>query len=612
MDVAEVETIIKTLREQGADNLDVEAKASQMALPKSVKETLSAFANTSGGTVLLGVAETEGFDVVGVNDPAKIASDLASACASDVDPPLRPVIKQFQIEGKWVIVAEIGEIDASLKPCFVSARGMSKGSYIRVHDGDQLLSSYEVQLLLSYRTQPKNDAEPVLEASMEDLDRSLVASYLTRVRDLRPGTVRDLTDEQILVRHRLAMTVDGVVHPTLAGLLAMGAHPQQFFPQLMVTLVVYPTVNGPDLDSGERFLDNAAVEGPIPVMAQGALTALKRNMRRRSVVAGIGREDRWEYPEAALREAIVNALVHRDLSAASRGSQVQIEMYPDRLSIRNPGGLYGPVSVVELTEASTSDVAGTSSARNSFLLRALEDIPIPEGDGTVCENRGSGIRTMVESLRAAGMSPPKFNDSISSFSLVVPSHALLDENTVAWISGLGADGLTDSQCVGLALLRNDGTLDNARYRAATGLDSRVATSELQDLVTRGLVAQIGTRRWTEYRLPPEAESEPGAELDLEPAVEDITPVEADDDREVVADPASSILDALREEPMPRSEIARLSGLSQQVTAKWLRMLRADGLVQVHGNAAPTSPNIRYELTPAARGQQPLDFDFEAE
>jgi ATP-dependent DNA helicase RecG len=599
VDVAEVETIIKTLREQGADNLDVEAKASETALPKSVKETLSAFANTGGGVLLLGVAEADGFKVVGVSDPAKIASDLGSACANEVDPPLRPVIKQLQVEGKWVIVAEVNELETSLKPCFVLSRGMTRGSYVRVHDGDHILSSYEVQLLLSNRGQPKHDTEPVMEARVADLDDGLLASYVSRVRDLRSTATRGLTDEQILTRHNLAREIDGTLHPTIAGLLSLGRHPQQFFPQLMVTLVVYPTVTGPDLDSGERFIDNVAVEGPIPVMARDALAALKRNMRRRSRVVGIGRADTWEYPEAALREAIVNALVHRDLSPAARGSQVQIEMYPDRLSIRNPGGLYGPVSVVELTEASTSDVAGTSSARNSFLLRALEDIQLPEDDRTVCENRGSGIRTMVESLRSAGMSPPRFNDTISSFNLVVPNHALLDGRTVEWISSLGVDGLTDSQCIGLALLKSGDTLDNARYRAATGLDSRVATSELQDLVARGLVSQIGTRRWTEYRLPVEVGGDASSEAET-------------NDAETPADPSSSIIEALRAAAHSRSEIARLTGMSVQVAGRWLRTLRSEGLVRIHGGAAPTSPNVRYELTPEARGQAALDFDFDAD
>lgn len=138
----------------------------------------------------------------------------------------------------------------------------------------------------------------------------------------------------------------------------------------MLTFVHYPTVDGPD-PGGRRFIDNVLLEGPIPVMARDGIAVLLRNMSRRSVVAGVGREDTWEYPEPALREAIVNALVHRDLSPTSRGAQVQIEMYPNRLVVRNPGGLFGPVSVDILGEE------GISAAQNATLLQILEDGPRP-------------------------------------------------------------------------------------------------------------------------------------------------------------------------------------------------------------------------------------------
>lgn len=80
----------------------------------------------------------------------------------------------------------------------------------------------------------------------------------------------------------------------------------------MITLVHYPTATGVQSIAGERFLDNVALEGPIPVMARDTLNAIRRNMSRRAVIAGVGRQDIWEYPETALREAVVNALVHRD------------------------------------------------------------------------------------------------------------------------------------------------------------------------------------------------------------------------------------------------------------------------------------------------------------
>jgi ATP-dependent DNA helicase RecG len=146
-------------------------------------------------------------------------------------------------------------------------------------------------------------------------------------------------------------------------------------------------------------------------------------------------------------------------------------MYPDRLVIKNPGGLFGPVTIDSLGEE------GISSARNATLIKLLEDVPLPGETRTVCENRGSGIRSMLDSLLTAGMSPPRFEDRISSFIVTFPNHTLLSEDTVRWITALGERGLSDSQCVALALLREEEVLDNRAYRTATGVDSRVATAE---------------------------------------------------------------------------------------------------------------------------------------
>ncbi|MEU8178061.1 ATP-binding protein [Microbispora hainanensis] len=136
-----------------------------------------------------------------------------------------------------------------------------------------------------------------------------------------------------------------------------------------------------------------------------------------------------------------------------------------------------------------------SSTRNATLMRTLEDVPIPGETRTVCETRGSGIRAMVAALRAAGMSPPQFDDRISCFTVTIPNHALLSEKTVRWIESLGERGLTGSQCIALAMLRDGEILDNRSYRSTAGVDSRVATAELQDLVSRELVLRTGTRRW---------------------------------------------------------------------------------------------------------------------
>lgn len=253
--------------------------------------------------------------------------------------------------------------------------------------------------------------------------------------------------------------------------------------------------------------------------------------------------------------------------------QIQIEMYPDKLTVRNPGGLFGPVTFDNLTDE------GISSTRNATLMRILEDVPIPGETRTICENRGSGIRAMVAALRAAGMSPPQFDDRISSFTVTIPNHALLSEKTVRWIESLGERGLTDSQCIALAMLRDGEILDNRSYRSTAGVDSRVATAKLQDLVSRELVLQTGTRRWARYELSQRLRGRTSAGTSAATR----------------ADRRPQLLDALGDETLSRAELARRTGLTDQTVRRWLSIMWEEGTVELVGRS-PRSSTTRYRQT----------------
>jgi ATP-dependent DNA helicase RecG len=285
-------------------------------------------------------------------------------------------------------------------------------------------------------------------------------------------------------------------------------------------------------------------------------------MRRRSVVSGIYRVDQWEYPEEALREAVVNALVHRDYSEFARGMQVQVEMYPDRLLIRNPGGLYGPVDVDSLGSVTVT------SSRNRTLLKILEDMPYEDGH-MVCENRGTGIARMFAALSEAGMEPPRFADDISTFTAEFPNHTLLDDQALAWLASLGLGPLTRAQMTALALMRLGAVLTNSSYRTSTGVqDSRTAGRELKELVDLEAIEQIGTGGTTTYRLAVSSRSRQ-------------TALELGDDASLSGN-ETAILRLLESEELSRSEIARRTGLPNHQVVHALRTLRSKGRIVLRG------------------------------
>lgn len=133
----ELVEIVENLRALGGDVSDIEVKKSQRELPKTIGETLSAFSNTHGGILILGLDESANFAATGVRDAAKLSSDLASLCSTDMEPALRPLIRVHDFEDAKLVVAEVPELEPALKPCFYKGAGMTKGSFVRVGDGDR-------------------------------------------------------------------------------------------------------------------------------------------------------------------------------------------------------------------------------------------------------------------------------------------------------------------------------------------------------------------------------------------------------------------------------------------------------------------------------------------
>ena len=571
MESAELEAVLADLRSVGSDTRRYEAKRARGGLPGRLWETFSAFSNSGGGVLLLGVDEAHDFDPVGVKDPAQLERSLASMLSDSLDPPVRARIDTVQLKGRPVVVVQVPGLPRSRLPCFYTGEGAHRGSYVRVADGDRRLTEYEVALLLAGRGQPREDERPVQDATAADLSVPEVDAYVQRMRNSRPRLFLEQSTQEVLrLTKVLVRDEQGGLRPSLAGLLALGTYPQSFLPQLGVTLVAYPTTTaGETGPRGERFMDNVTFDGSISDMAEDCLARLRSRMSRRSVIAGIGRRDVWEYPELALREAVVNALVHRDLSPEARGSQVQVEMYPDRLVVRNPGGLFGPVELERLGQP------GISSARNALLLKLLEDVPLRSG-GTVVENRGSGIPAMFHALRAAGMRRPVFHDEIAVFEVVFPNSALLDEAFVQWLADRHVTGLSDPQLLALARMRRGESLRNASYRAELGVDSRQATADLRDLVDRGLVDVEGVRGQATYRLRLPEPVAPAAQDHGVPTDEE------------------ALLAALAAGPRSRRELEQATGMARHTVLYRLNRLRDNGVVEQTG--ARRSPTARWVLS----------------
>jgi len=338
----ELERVIAELRVIGAEGQSVEVKS---GVGKNIRETLSAFSNDGGGLILVGLDENKGFAPVGKFNAVKARDALASRC-DELTPAVRPVVELHKFEGAQLLVVEVAALNREDKPCYVTEQGRYNGSYVRTGDGDRRLTKYEVDRLIEEEVQPKWDEQAVDEASRTDLSGLNLGNFLKVQQARRPKTFAD-GEDTALQRLRIMRGQ----HPTLAALLALGEYPQEFFPRLTVTFGLFPGTGKGDVTTGARLLDSATFVGTIPELVEAGVSAVKRNMRTASVIGDVFRTDAPDYPLVAVREALVNALMHRDYSPSALGSQVQINMFVDRLEITNPGGLYGGVTVESLGEA---------------------------------------------------------------------------------------------------------------------------------------------------------------------------------------------------------------------------------------------------------------------
>ena len=391
---------IQTLK---CEKQTLELKSAHEGCPKHLYDTISSFSNQDdGGIIVFGVDESSNYKEVGVYDPQDIQKKINEQCLGMI-PVVRPVLTVVEKEGKSFVAAEIPGIDITLRPCYYGGKGKIKGSYIRIGDSDEPMTDYEIYSYEAYRKKYQDDIRIIPAVQFSNLTEEKVIDYLKKLKLGKPNLTQ-LDDATIL--NLMSIKKDNGI--TLAATMLFCPYPQAFFPQLCITAISVPgTQIGQTGTLGERFIDNKRIEGTIPQMLEEATAFVQRNMKIKTIInpKTAKREDKTEYPLIAVREAVLNALVHRDYSIHTEGMPIRIEMYTNRIEIHNPGGLYGRLTVSQLGKVQ-------ADTRNPVLATALETL------GTV-ENRYSGIPTIINTMDQAQLPPPVFLDKNGSFTVIL-------------------------------------------------------------------------------------------------------------------------------------------------------------------------------------------------
>ena len=401
----------------------LEIKSAEQGYPKHLYDTLSSFSNQDdGGIIIFGVDEKQNFKEVGVYDSQDIQKKINEQCLQ-MDPIIRPQITVVEKNEKYFVSAEIPAADISDRPVFYRGKGRVKGSFVRVGDSDEPMTEYEVYSYEAYKKKYQDDIRLVERASFVSLDQEMLAGYIDLLKRGKPRLAA-ISDNEIYE----LMSIKKGEAVTLSAVINFSPYPQAYFPQLCIIAIVVPGKEmGAIGDQGERFLDNQRIEGNISEMLETAIQFVSRNMRTKTIInPKTGkREDRTDYPIAAIREAILNALVHRDYSIHTEGMPIQLIMFEDRIEIRNPGGIYGRIQINQLGKVQPD-------TRNPVIASELEVLKITE-------NRYSGIPTIRKAMQDYNLPQPEFLDERGSF--VIKMYKFGEKNGVAEIEDVENRGL---------------------------------------------------------------------------------------------------------------------------------------------------------------------------
>lgn len=375
--------------------------------PQGVLRALVAFANTAGGTVLIGV-EDGTHAVCGIADPLALEERLANLVADSIEPRLLPEIEILPWRKTQVIAVTV--FPSQNRPHYLRREGPEKGTYVRVGSTNRRADSALTAEMRRYALGEGFDEQPLPDLNSEAIDFRAASESFTAMRPLTP---RDLVTLRLLTHHQ------GHLVPTIGGLLLFGSDRLTHFPDAWIQVGRFA---GTDK---RQIVDHAELTLPPIAAIEQAIAFIQRHLYRSAEINGVHRKDRWSVPLVAVREAVINAVVHTDY--AQRGAPIRLALYDNRLEIENPGLLPFGLTIDDLKH-------GISRLRNRVIGRVFHELGL-------IEQWGSGIQRMLAACADDGLRPPEFQEigfrfrvTLFSERTALPKIELLDQAILDFLS----------------------------------------------------------------------------------------------------------------------------------------------------------------------------------
>lgn len=477
---------------KGGETATVEFKVNSPR-PSEMAERLCGMANARGGLIIIGVRDSD-HEIIGVSDDrlALTIDVIMRATRQIIKPglvlnPLEPEI--YTVDGKQLVVATVppnnGPIYQAGGVCWVR-----RGTQTVPLSVDEMLEIAGDRGLYSWERQPAHNA------TIDDIDIEKVEAFLARrsQRSHQGGRFQDI--ERVLIGMNCAVkTGAGRVVPTNAGILFFGYDPQMHVIQAEVVCVLFRGATGTS-----RYTDMKIMRGTIVELVDKTEDFLQRYIPVEGRVEGWKRIDIPDYPIEALREAVINAVIHRDYSR--QGESIRVFYYEDRIEVHSPGLLLPDITVEMMERGEVM-----SKLRNPVLAGLLRDVP------GYMERMGSGIRFMLDEAKRLGLPAVQFRE-IGEFVVTFYKTPSAQEKKQPPLEGMlwdeselqqpalevpsdNEDRLTKA----VLYVQEHGFITSRLHSQLTGVSTNTGLRDLEILVERGRLKRVGTKRWRRYELP---------------------------------------------------------------------------------------------------------------
>jgi len=409
--------------------------------------TAVAFANTAGGILLVGV-EDQTRRVVGVADPLALERHLANLIGDHIRPQLLPEIEIHPWRKTHIVAVQVHA--SPVRPHYLKALGQDQGVFVRVGSTNRRADRFMVEELRGLSCLEGFDERPMTPLNSEAINFRVAAELFASVRKLRE---QDLQTLRLLTRHQ------GRLRPTVGGVILFGRERERWFPDAWIQA---------GRDQGQdrtRIADGAELQSHPPRAVEEAVAFVRKHETRALEVNAVRHHEQWSIPLVAVREAVINAVVHADY--AQRGAPIRLSLFDDRLEVENPGLLPFGLTIDDIRQ-------GISKLRNRVIGRVFRELGL-------IEQWGSGIQRMTVACREAGLPEPRFEEVGWHFRVTILKRRQPPPGPAETID----------QAIVRALETSDG-LSTHQIARAINRTSRATRTRLAGLVQRGLLVEIGS------------------------------------------------------------------------------------------------------------------------